>query len=1239
MRSLGKSKRKAKSVFSTPKNSSQKASMLIVALGVLTLLSVLAVTFATVMMLEHQAAKNYSDSVQANFLAQSGKEATIAYLQQSLTDPNTLSKQKLSERYPWLYNLGNYSLTLERAMRDPQPEKFVSFYKSLGAMSYPGGLDRYGVKIIDTNSQININNVFEPRVGNTATIDTIMKRLLVNLGKAVQKAQNLPRSPLPESDVIKILKYRDQLENRSFASKEQLLDVISEENYLKIKDFITTQSWVDPHAVYPNTEANVNDPFAPVGSLPKIGFKPGIARSPININTASPEVLTAVLTGIGGRTVFTFNDLDIVANRQVIDFQAPKWKTTDSRRYEETQIRVASMFVWIEPLSVEEAYLIAKEIIKYRQTVGVFDNFFEFSRFLDTILNANSPIFSAYYNRTNRNGNPSGLTNQRIKQEVADSPLVARNPFTQSGMNLVLKNLINKGLRDAIRANFNPNSLVSALNPNEAAYRVVDKANLWYQPIKTGSKYPKPILTQTTEFCFQPMGIFEITSLGQVKSSSGIEAEAKLRTLVSIFEAVRHTTQFDFEKNAKVFGDSRDPNSTNPQRVDITTYPEHHVNWKVVTNTTFQPYHMPKDPKTNQPRGGLPSGSLQEDADLDIIDGRVELNEAADSSSRGKNGATLQARWNSKDQDYSSFNAQVRTGRDDIWGYAYENLTSLTDARLVETNETVQTTRGNLQPDGFYNTKYYSSYGASTTGKILPRYIWYRAGYYDDQSPEQPLKPGRKIEQGQYARDVYGGIEPNLDYYRGVVEFWYKPDKNWQFWEAYGAYERPLATNFYNRGALDIFMGFLYISHVRAKRKDKSLSTGTQLFVYRSVFGDLKATRIYYEILGENPNVNPNAAKRELPYIEYATTDKIKKYLKSNQGSADKSAQKALADGKIVGLKEYIEAYKIDPVENGGTFRWPPDEIGATNMGQIDSNIRRARSDCIIYSDSLRGIRAHQWHHFSITWNDTTTNPNARLSISIDNGMIRSIPLPRLNDAKFNGAFVKLNEIPYRNRDAFYIGSIFREQYFPRSGVFKFVGFQDLIKEVCHGTIDDVYCYTSSTYTPSTPRRFADSGIYVNAFNLRDKFSGGVQALKLGTISWTGYLPFYWCGGDTRFLANPYQPYVIWPKIEIFQVYLQKFNPSTQQLEGSIRPILIDPSVRALEWNNYKKSGIAPLVDNTGKPITAGPNDWLVYKFRLQAGTPRGGRVRNIATPVLDDVTLTFFRPQPKILLETIALR
>jgi hypothetical protein len=103
---------------------------------------------------------------------------------------------------------------------------------------------------------------------------------------------------------------------------------------------------------------------------------------------------------------------------------------------------------------------------------------------------------------------------------------------------------------DVLKANFNPNLHLNELNPDRALFLHVDKTDL---------------LVNSAEFCFGPMGRFEIRSAGHVVDDARRTiARAEVRTVIRLFDALRLSTQRDFHAGA--FGLRRPGFETNTNR-------------------------------------------------------------------------------------------------------------------------------------------------------------------------------------------------------------------------------------------------------------------------------------------------------------------------------------------------------------------------------------------------------------------------------------------------------------------------------------------------------------------------------------------------------------------------------------------------------------------------------------------------------------------------------------------------
>lgn len=99
---------------------------------------------------------------------------------------------------------------------------------------------------------------------------------------------------------------------------------------------------------------------------------------------------------------------------------------------------------------------------------------------------------------------------------------------------------------DLILAMSDPNVAYRVFNAISPLHQSIDKTQLTYGE---WNEAEQEATCYTTEFCFFPYGLFEITSLGEVFDAAGlIVGRAQHYALVRIFDLCEHTTQADFHK-------------------------------------------------------------------------------------------------------------------------------------------------------------------------------------------------------------------------------------------------------------------------------------------------------------------------------------------------------------------------------------------------------------------------------------------------------------------------------------------------------------------------------------------------------------------------------------------------------------------------------------------------------------------------------------------------------------------
>jgi len=116
--------------------------------------------------------------------------------------------------------------------------------------------------------------------------------------------------------------------------------------------------------------------------------------------------------------------------------------------------------------------------------------------------------------------------------------------FTQAAAGSANNKFASYALADALKANFNPNCILNETNPDRNMYLRVDKTDL---------------IVNSTEFCFTPMGFYELESLGRVlqpENGAGdaltpgvvnqVVAEKKIIVTIKLYDAYRESTQRHF---------------------------------------------------------------------------------------------------------------------------------------------------------------------------------------------------------------------------------------------------------------------------------------------------------------------------------------------------------------------------------------------------------------------------------------------------------------------------------------------------------------------------------------------------------------------------------------------------------------------------------------------------------------------------------------------------------------------
>ena len=584
--------------MSTTRSSRRRGVVLIIVLGVLAVLALLATAFATLTSTERHIARNYEDTVRAKLLAMSGVQHAISRLTEHgglASDPsmtywgNNIKEEGSPDWATPLERAQNPSSALEEeAVQNPTDANVKPLTVTIddlqigltGVMSqgsYAINGDVFRVRVADANSMIYLNDGLEG--GRDGATTKNLKRILNNLGDLLG-ARNLGDRLI------------DQRPASGYFAKRELEAVLGPTLAAKVEPFVTTRAWVDPSVANPVPLSQETLSAYPVKYNEKLGifrygrsfgtgavpltnwplrFAPDLAdprgvqhailamdelnpqwiemarRAPINVNLAPKEVLTSVISGLRGffwverrkSNPHPWNVYSFMAH-PVYD-NTPGGRRGDEFGYLYTTLPfVGPGGTVTEGISASK---VAEEIIACRTRKhspacagldygsiwygGPFRSWRQFNAFCDGLvtgglLKDDRQIYFDFQSSKKGGGAHTG------PDELVPSPIQERYAA--------------RALADVLKANFNPNLTLNEANPDANLFTIVDKTDL---------------ITCSTEFCFTPMGIFEIESEGLVVATAGgrdllyyrrgvVVARKKIVSIAKVFDVHRDTSQADF---------------------------------------------------------------------------------------------------------------------------------------------------------------------------------------------------------------------------------------------------------------------------------------------------------------------------------------------------------------------------------------------------------------------------------------------------------------------------------------------------------------------------------------------------------------------------------------------------------------------------------------------------------------------------------------------------------------------
>ncbi len=1180
------------------------------------------------MRLERRATENYIESRSMDFLLDSALNRVVAQLQGS----KNFRSYSVYRDTPWLFRLRDEdTLGHGRAdIKDPRVSSWAMFARRSGTEQW------FSTKVLDCTSQINLN-------GRQDTL----ARMLENLGEAIKRSERLKRDGNPTFNPLytgpresgnrvtgaQIIQLRRRLPGGRFTSKTQLKQLIGPENYRLIRDFVTCFGWEDPYTQRPD-DGNFEVPELVGGGgalggagtagqrQPAASDKPRVStepRYPINVNTAPREVLIATIWGLAGRRVFPFSFIGgsaggAAATMSSIDANATILGQRHALGEEEVgSVLPRAIFVYSPRFEYATAEKLADRIIserKIRPFIAWRTNDAGKPGFEDFIDGLEQSFFPPWQNALVID--PDQPANRQIRRLVMfgsqTSPVTRRwVRGTAIGSVRSIYRSLGRAFHDSyawyyemikavVKANFNPNTRINRYNPNQPAFIESDKSDLvWAQDQFNLLK------GYTTEYCFDTNGYYEISTVGQIgpieervggggttvvsgssrarRGRTGLDMlppferpfERQLRTVVQVFNVLRHTNQFHFEKT---FQSAPGSKSSENNRNYVVTWPD------------------PMEALTELVSGGS------------VRDGRVELAGLLD-------GRRLDGQYQQRQQLYNNpvltfaqgFDARsaqslsrirrIRQGRGNALGDEFSDaVKDALDApysrlgrtkfyrrkQLVEMSVFTNPSASYLDPfvnreqigtdifpDGFHSSILRSTH-------IGSRVLAYPARQRLDQGREESaaVRVGAS-GLGSRGQNLLG----NVPYYRGGIGFWVKFDFD---------------------GDDPVFSGLVgctqVIKEVSPNASDYTGSEGSQFFVFKNSRGELRIVRMYYH----------------------------QAYIHSTGGGGG-------------GGESGEPLYPVVEASAGGTA----DDRNPI-LDYLDPEKLVSRTDLLV---NISHFRAHEWHHIGIDWDDR--NPRQGLRLFLDFTEIKQGGGPIFPQAPSlvgsASTWVRLNE--RQPKDSLTIGGIIREQGESNFGIFKWFtnttsagggtgGITAVAREVkrlmANATIDEFVAFDGKfpsvrTYYGNTaPGYFTNQqGEYANLFEI--PLPPHVDSVVLRSLDWTSYYPTTYTDSTPNSIPARVR------QTDPIQCEAHFIAPGRGTLPGAFsEPWRVQEPVNRIAGRKAgrRQSGLK------------GNNAQLAYVFRMRAGQGSTGNTSggNVATPVIDDVTLTYFLPNPRILLQ-----
>ncbi len=556
-------------MFSAP-HFTKKGISLVLCVSVMMILSMMAVAFARMMTYEQAAAHNYVSIVDARLAAFAGVERAKAVLWNSLATgtaipnnfwyphrnpyPNPADQTQFDARYrletaayhdpkadtaTHLSLEANYNLPAEQTREynySGTVGDWIDAQTRRGRYEFNG--NTYALKIMDPQGKLNISSHDTENYGTPqqTQANNVMNSLIRELAKqcGIDTTQTGTDGLV---DYVRFADYIRPLDDKKpppISSLQEIKSLVDQKCSKSTVDArrrlvhnLTVDSWIDPSTkgfTKGSAGGLVTLPAPPLNSY---GTYYKEKRAPVNVNTASRNLLAALIANIRATVYMYHSDMA---------YTSESYSTQGSPAAMQNETRLAPDYWRLQLDFSAKAATLADRI--YNQIHPGTDRPLKYAGELEAILDTTTIIQDSDL--------PAPSSGKKLTNfnTVSESSLgwVTGTPAYSSQWY--------QACRDALKANFNPNYRLNFWNPNEFSYRFVTKADLYAVKVSGGTTTLSP--GYTTEFCYWSQGRLEVYSLGRISNQQKTRtvSSAMLRTVVKFCEFQTHTTQEDFRVNA-----------------------------------------------------------------------------------------------------------------------------------------------------------------------------------------------------------------------------------------------------------------------------------------------------------------------------------------------------------------------------------------------------------------------------------------------------------------------------------------------------------------------------------------------------------------------------------------------------------------------------------------------------------------------------------------------------------------